>query len=95
MHAPSNLTLVVYQGADLDYQLIWKIGDDRVDLADYTARLQARPHTSSATLVLALATGTGITCGAEGTINLVMDAQATSTLPAGEPYRLVSQSTGW
>jgi hypothetical protein len=43
MHAPSNLTLVVYQGADLDYQLIWKIGDDRVDLADYTARLQARP----------------------------------------------------
>jgi hypothetical protein len=84
MHAPSNLALAVYQGADWDYQLIWKIGDDRVNLADYTARLQARPHPSSATIVIDLETGAGITCGSEGTIDLAMDAEATAMLPAGK-----------
>ena len=84
MHAPSNLALSIYQGADWDYQLIWKIGDDRVDIGDYAARLQARPHPSSDTIVIDLETGSGITCGSEGTIDLMMDAETTAVLPAGK-----------
>jgi hypothetical protein len=84
--APGILNLTFSQGAT------WKLAmtytnstGDPIDLSNYTARMQARPSYESATKVLDLTNGTGITLGGTaGTIDLLVPAATTATIGAAQ-----------
>jgi hypothetical protein len=79
MQTPGKLDLVAYQGASFDYTLTWLAGGTPVDLTAYTARMQVRESYDSATTVLSLTSGTGITLGGTaGTIYLEASASTTA-----------------
>ena len=85
MQAPAQLALKLFQGAFWDYTLTWKVNDELVDLGGFTARLQARPTPSSATLVLDLTDSDGIVLdGSAGTITLMHSAEQTAALTPGK-----------
>lgn len=80
---PANYNLVIYQGANLNQQFIWKDSSDAlVNLTGYTARMMARTHVDAPTPFITLTTENGgITLGgAAGTITLLMTAAATAAL---------------
>ena len=81
MQTPGKLNLNCYQGATFDYEMTWTAAGSAVDLTDYTARMQVRPSYDSSTVIVSLASGSGITLGGTaGTIELFLSAEDTAEL---------------
>lgn len=81
MQAPGKLNLACYEGATFDYELTWTAAGSAVDLTNYTARMQVRSSYDSATPIVSLTSGSGITLGGTaGTIKLVLSADETEAL---------------
>lgn len=84
MSKPGNYTLRIYQGADLDALLTWKVGDPlaAVNLTGYTARLHARAALADVATLFELTTENGgiVLGGIAGTIRLLITDLATSAL---------------
>jgi hypothetical protein len=81
MQTPGRLDLKCYQGATFDYSLTWTAAGSAVDLSGYSARMQVRDSYDSATAIVSLTSGTGIALGGTaGTIQLLLDADATASL---------------
>lgn len=81
MQTPGKLNLNCYQGATFDYEMTWTAAGSAVDLTNYSARMQVRPSYDSATVIVALASGSGITLGGTaGTINLLLTPSQTAEL---------------
>jgi Na+/serine symporter len=75
----------IEQGATFNLLMTWRIDNVPVNLAGYTARLQARIDVDETDTILSLTTGAGITLGgAAGTITLDQTATQTAVLPKGE-----------
>ena len=76
--------LTIDQGATFDVTLTWRDeAGSPVDLSGYTARAQIRSQVTSATPLVDLTVGDGITLGGgAGTIRLVIDDTDTAALPA-------------
>ena len=84
MQAPGQLNLKMWQGASWSYTLTWTLSSAPVNLAGYSARLQARESVNSSSPVLSLTSSDGITLGgAAGTITLSRSAAQTAALPPG------------
>lgn len=84
MQAPGALDLTMYQGANFDYNLIWQTNGTPVNLTGFTARMQVRESVDSTAVVLALASGSGITLG--GTAGSVaLSASAATTAGVASP----------
>ena len=85
------------QGATLQRVITYTDPDEVIiDLSDYTAMMQVRPTAASATVILELSTGSGITIdGPAGTLTLEVDATTMSGLtPASYVYDLEITSPG-
>ena len=84
--APGILNLTFSQGATWKLSMTYTNSTgDPIDLSDYSARMQARPSYESATKVLDLANGTGITLGGTaGTIDLLVPANTTAAIGAAQ-----------
>lgn len=76
--------VTIDQGATFDVTLLWRDETGTpVDLSGYTARAQIRSQVTSATPLVDLTDGDGITLGGgAGTIQLVISDTDTSALPA-------------
>lgn len=85
--APSDLNLVIYQGASLQRTWIWVYGPDEetavpVDLTSATARAQVRRTRASRDVLLAMTSAGGeISLSALGEIQLHVPGAVTATLP--------------
>lgn len=95
--SPGILNLTLAQGETWSLSLTWT--DDAgspISLAGYTAAMQVRVMYDSATPVLSLASGSGITLGgAAGTVAISVDATTTAALPAAiYVYDLELRSAG-
>jgi hypothetical protein len=80
---PAPYNLVIYQGANLSQQFIWKDSTGAlVNLTGYTARMMARVNVNSATPFISLTTeNSGIALGGTaGTITLSMTAAQTAAI---------------
>jgi hypothetical protein len=100
---PGKYNMICPQGATFAKQLTYAIDGEPVDLTTYTARMQVREkHTSKTALVNLTTENGGIALGDdEGTINLYITNENTTTIPAkdyvydlelissGEVYRLL------
>lgn len=92
--SPGLKDFVIYQGATWRHTLTWKMGDTAphpVNLTGYTARMNAcRRHMANATPFITLTTENGgiILGGAEGTITLLLSAEATAVLHENGIYDL-------
>lgn len=75
--------IVAEQGAT--FNLNFTVQTDGVAwvLTGYTAAMQVRQSTSSATTLLNLSTGSGITLTSPGQVSITVPAATMSTLPAG------------
>ena len=85
------------QGATLERVITYTDPDEVIiDLSDYTAMMQVRPTAASATVILELSTGSGITIdGPAGTLTLLVDADDMAALtPATYVYDLEITSPG-
>jgi hypothetical protein len=84
--APGILNLTFSQGATWKLSMTYTNSTgDPIDLSAYSARMQARPSYESATKVLDLANGTGITLGGTaGTIDLLVPATTTAAIGAAQ-----------
>ena len=81
------LDIVAEQGATFALALLWTDTTDvPIDLTGYAARMHVRNVPNASTFVIELTTENGrIALGATaGTINLLIDAETTAALPAGE-----------
>ena len=79
------------QGATLERVITYTDPDEAIiDLTGFTALMQVRPTAASATVILELSTGSGITIdGPEGTLTLLVDADDMAALtPAVYVYDL-------
>ena len=84
MISPAFYTIACYQGATFNKVFTWEVDAVPVNLTGYTARMQVRSTKDSATTIVSLTTGSGITLGgAAGTITLDLSATATAALPSG------------
>jgi hypothetical protein len=93
----ATLNLTFPQGATWNLALTWNDDSgDPINLTGYTARMQVRASYDSATSVLALTNGSGLTLGgAAGTITLAVSAtQSASVAAANYVYDLELQSGG-
>ena len=85
--APSDLNLVIYQGASLQHTWIWRYGVDEdaaepVDLTSASARAQVRRTRASRDVLLEMTTAGGdISLSALGEIKLHVPGAITATLP--------------
>jgi hypothetical protein len=84
--APGLLNLTFPQGATWKLAMTYTDSDGApINLTNYTARMQARSVFESATTVLSLVNGTGITLGGTaGTINLLVAATVTAAIDADQ-----------
>lgn len=87
------------QGATFSRQVVWKTGSPAaaVNMTGYSARMQARPSVSSASVVISLNTSnSGITITPlTGTITISAPASQTAAFPAGKfVYDLEVESSG-
>lgn len=81
---PGNYNITAYQGATYKLSLSWTIGDEPVDLTNYTAAMQVRENAAATAVILDLASGSGITLGGTaGTIEVNVDAETMELTPAG------------
>jgi hypothetical protein len=81
MQSPGRLNLNCYQGASFDYTLTWQTGGSAVNLTGYSARMQVRETYDSASTLVSLTSGTGITLGGTaGTILLELSATQTAAI---------------
>lgn len=72
------------QGSTFSKTLVWSIDGVPVNLTGYTARMQVRSSYTSATAVVTLTNGSGITLGTtNGQITLTISAIATAAIAAG------------
>lgn len=85
--APSDLNLVIYQGASLQHTWTWHSGVDEesavpVDLTSASARAQVRRTRASRDVLLEMTTAAGdITLSDQGEISLHVPGAITATLP--------------
>jgi len=100
---PGKYNMICPQGSTFAKQLTYAIDGDPVDLTTYTARMQVREkHTSKIAVVSLTTENGGIVLGDdEGTINLYIPDEETSTISAknyvydlelvssGEVYRIL------
>lgn len=81
--AASNLKLTIEQGATFQKRVVWTAGEPPapVDLTGFTARMQIRAKTESATVLATLTTENGgITLGGTaGTVDLLISATETAS----------------
>lgn len=81
---PGNTPLLCPQGATFRRTLTYKIGRKAVNLTDFVARMQVREHYDSASTLVNLTDGDGITLGGTaGTITIYISATDTSNIKAG------------
>lgn len=82
--APGILNLTFPQGATWDLSLTWTDASaSPISLANYSARMQVRLSHQSASIVLSLMSGNGLTLGGvAGTIDMSVAASVTTTIPA-------------
>jgi hypothetical protein len=72
------------EGETFSRTVTWSVNGAPVDLTGYTAAMQVRASYSSATAIISLTNGSGITLGgAAGTIQLNISAVTTAALTAG------------
>ena len=84
---PGKYNIICPQGATFSKTLTWKIDDVPVNLTGYTARMQAKDkHKSTCAPILNITTENGgITLGgSEGTIDILISAEETSSFYAKE-----------
>lgn len=85
---PATADLTIYQGATWTQKVVWRTGATRtiVNLAGYSARMQARANAASATVLVELTTANSrITLGGvTGEITMTLSAAETAGLAAGE-----------
>ena len=85
MISPGRYNITAYQGATYDLRLTWSIGGTAVNLTGYTAAMQVREAPDSATPVLNLTNGSGITLGGTaGTIQINVGHQTMGSVVAGQ-----------
>lgn len=76
MISPGTYNITAYQGASFNFVATWSIGGTAVDLTNYTSAMQVRSTYSSATPLLSLTTGSGITLGGTaGTITVEVTSE--------------------
>ena len=81
---PGLYDLVCPQGASFDKTFTWTIGGTAVNLTGYTAAMQVRVGFDTATTLVSLTNGSGITLGGTaGTIGVAISAAVTTVLDAG------------
>lgn len=84
---PATANLTIYQGATWSQKVMWRTGASRalVNLAGYSARMQARLSAENGTTVLDMTTANGkiALAGASGEITLSLTASETAAVPAG------------
>lgn len=93
---PGTLDFTCPQGTTFERTLTYKADGTPVNLSGYSARMQVRLNYQSASPVLSLASGSGITIsGSAGTIALLVSASTTSAMsPSTYVYDLEIQSGG-
>lgn len=81
---PGTYNIVCPQGATFDRTFTVNVGATPLDLTGYTAAMQVRESADSATALLSLTNGTGITLGGTaGTISVVVASTASAAIAAG------------
>jgi hypothetical protein len=80
MQNPAIYNVTMYQGASFDLSLTWNVNSLPVNLTGYTSRMQVRTSFDSATTVLSLTNGSGITLG--GTVGTIL-VEASPATTAG------------
>lgn len=88
MSAPFKVKLVIYQGATFRKTLTWKVAPDEdspktpVNLTGCTARMQVRAKVGASEVLLSLTTENGGIAlgGAAGTVELLIDDEATAAI---------------
>ena len=82
---PKVRTINMYQGQTFKDQFLFVDGDDLpIDLSGKTARMQVRESIDSQDTIFELATGAGITLGADGLLTFNMSAADTAALAVGQ-----------
>lgn len=80
----NNFDISINQGATFQLQITWKdAAGTAIDITGYTARMQVRETYSSASTIVSLTNGSGITLGgAAGTIAILISSATTAALTA-------------
>jgi len=80
----NTFNITINQGATFELTITWKdSAGTAINLDGYTARMQVRETYSSATSIVSLTNGAGITLGgAAGTVAIVISATTTTALTA-------------
>lgn len=83
--AAATKNITIEQGATFRLPLVYQTKDDQgnvtpVDVTTYTARMQIRQSVASDTALLSLETGSGITMGANGAIDIEATPAQTAAL---------------
>lgn len=82
---PKFRTINMYQGQTFKDQFLFVDGDNLpLDLTGKTARMQVRESIDSQDIIFELATGAGITLGADGLLTFDMSAADTAALAVGQ-----------
>lgn len=83
---PGKYNMVCPQGSTFNENLTYSINAINVDLTSYTARMQIRDsHTSTSAKLTLTTENSGIVLGgAAGTINIIISATSTASIPAKE-----------
>ena len=77
----ANYDILIEQGATYRQKIVWKDSDGvAINLSTYSGRMQVRQLNTEAVL-LNLTEGSGITLGADGSIEIFASATQTSALP--------------
>lgn len=81
---PGNWNLTIYKGGTFYYTLAWTDQSNTpINLTGYSAKMMVRPSVDSASAIITLSSGSGITLGGSaGTIALNIPSTTTATLPA-------------
>jgi tRNA threonylcarbamoyladenosine modification (KEOPS) complex Pcc1 subunit len=81
---PGRYNLTVYKGTTFDLKPVWKIGGVPVILSGYTANMQVRFASDTASIIqLSTSNGRITIDSADGRINLHISATDTAALTAG------------
>jgi hypothetical protein len=84
MITPGTYNIICPQGATFSKTISVAVDGQPLDLTGYSAALQVRETYDSASTVVSLTNGSGITLGGVlGTINIVVASTATAAIPAG------------
>ncbi len=80
-----KLNIVIDQGATYSQAITWKDSNGVIDNTGYSARMQARATVPSASTVVSLTDGSGITLGgADGIITIALTATETAGITEGK-----------